>query len=244
MKFGWLLLLIVIVVSLANVLSLSNSAKVVVLGSSNQSNRSTSIYAKTASQDLQRSIWNRNKITFNTGQLRQQLLNQFPELTQVSVTLPLLTHQPIVYIEPARPALILVTANAAFLVGDSGKALLSAVQPSGLNQSDLPLVNDQSGLLVKLNHQALSASSVQFIQVITGQLTAKHYTVSTMTLPAASSEFDVRLNGQPYLLKFNLRGDARGQVGTFLATIAELHHKNIMPTNYIDIRVDGRAYYK
>jgi hypothetical protein len=66
-----------------------------------------------------------------------------------------------------------------------------------------------------------------------------------MTLPPATSELDVRVAGQPYFIKFNLQsGDARQQAGTFLATQSHLQSQNIVPSTYIDVRVDGRSYYK
>ncbi len=66
-----------------------------------------------------------------------------------------------------------------------------------------------------------------------------------MTLPVGTSELDVRLAGQPYSVKFNLEsGTARQQAGTFLATESKLKSQNVTPAEYIDVRVDGRAYYK
>ena len=65
-----------------------------------------------------------------------------------------------------------------------------------------------------------------------------------MTLPPAASELDVKIAGKPYFVKFNLQADdARRQAGTFLATQAQLQRKGITPAQYIDVRVEGRAYY-
>jgi hypothetical protein len=64
-------------------------------------------------------------------------------------------------------------------------------------------------------------------------------------LPPAASELDVQLNGRPYFVKFNLQSNnPRGEAGTFLATIAQLSRQNIVPGHYVDVRVDGRAYYQ
>jgi hypothetical protein len=91
----------------------------------------------------------------------------------------------------------------------------------------------------------LPAASVGFIQTVIAQLAAKQFVVSGMTLPAAASELDAQLAGQPYFVKFNLESDnPRGEVGTFLATIAQLRRQNIVPAKYVDVRVDGRAYYQ
>jgi hypothetical protein len=66
-----------------------------------------------------------------------------------------------------------------------------------------------------------------------------------MTLPPAASELDVQIVDQPYFIKFNLENDdPRQQVGTYIATQAYLTSQHITPAHYIDVRVDGRAYYE
>jgi len=246
-RFGLIILLLAVMASAVNILSLSTDAKILPLAtdSSRSLLRATAVYENAATQQLSRSIWNRNKITVNTSQLNRQLLSQFPELGSVSVTVPLLAHRPLVYIEPADPALILVTDNGAFVIDATGRALLKGANPAALSQPRLPVITDQSGLSLQLNRQALSADSVSFIQTVVAQLAAKQFTVSGMTLPAAASELDIHLAGQPYFVKFNLQSNnAKGEAGTFLATITQLHRQNITPSQYVDVRVDGRAYYK
>jgi hypothetical protein len=173
------------------------------------------------------------------------MLQQFPELSSVSVTLPLFSKRPIVYIQTTQPALTLAARDGSFIIGANGKALLRADQLPSTNKLSIPQVNDQSGLEVKVNQQALSSVDVSFIQTVVGQLAARHFTVASMVLPAGASELDVKLDGQPYTVKFNLEsGDARQQAGTFLATQSKLASQHITPAEYIDVRVDGRAYYK
>lgn len=246
-RFGLVLLLIALLVCTVNVLSLSTETRVLPLtgGGSVSFLHDKTVYQEAASQLLAGSIWDRNKITVNTGRINRQLLQRFPELSDVSMTLPLLSKRPIIYLQTSQPVLILITRDGSFVVGDSGKALLlTSSLPSNVNLA-LPLVTDQSGLKVALNHQALSTDNVRFIQTVSGQLAARHFTVSSMLLPTASSELDVRLTGLPYVTKFNLEsGEARQQAGTFLAAQAKLHSQGITPAQYIDVRVEGRAYYQ
>jgi cell division septal protein FtsQ len=229
-----------------NTISLTPSAKVVSLatGDSQSFLRPDSYYEPIINKLLASSIWNRNKITLNTDQINHQLLSRFPEISSASVTVPLAGHQPTVYIQPAQPVLILAASNGSFVVDASGRALLnaaSAAQPF----KGLPTLTDQSSLNVSLDHQALPADNVKFIRVVLAELAAKQYQVASMVLPPASSELDVYPAGQPYFIKFNLQNnDARQQAGTFLALAVSLKQQNITPTQYIDVRVDGRAYYK
>lgn len=243
-----LLVLGAVVASVTNILSLSADAKIMTLGTTGNRSllRPVETYQSAADQDLSASLWNRNKITIDTGQLSRQLTAQFPELKAVSITIPLLAHRPLIYIQPAQPALVLVTKNgSAFVIDTSGKVLLDHVPATKLSQLNLPTIQDQSGLRINLNSQALPADNVRFIQGIVLQLTAKQFKVSGMVLPSASSELDVNLANQPYFVKFNLQSnDPRGQAGTFLATINLLNQQHVTPAHYVDVRVSGRAYYQ
>jgi cell division septal protein FtsQ len=246
-RFGLVVLLLAVIASAANVLSLSSDAKIVPLTSSTSQTflQDQADYQTAANKLFAGSIWNRNKITVDTAHISAQLVKQFPELSSVSITLPLLAHRPLVYIQPVQPALILAATNGSFVLDTEGKALLSVTNSASLASLDLPVVTDQSGIKVSINHQALTSGDVGFIQTIIAELAAKHISVSAMTLPAAASELDAQISGQPYFVKFNLEsGDARQQAGTFLATQAHLQSQNITPTKYIDVRVDGRAYYQ
>lgn len=244
-RSGLIILLVAATISAINILTLSHQAKVLPLAgpASQQLLRDTSEYQEAAHKLLAGSVWNRNKITVDTGEVRRHMLTQFPELADVSITIPLLAHRPIVYVEPAQPALILTASNGNFVLDTTGKALLRVEAVSA--QLHLPTVTDQTGVAATLNRRALPANDVEFIQEITAQLVAKQFTVATMAIPASSSQLDVQLAGQPYTIKFNLqRGQAREQAGTFLAMIAELAKQGILPGRYVDVRVEGRAYYQ
>jgi hypothetical protein len=246
-RFGLIILLIAGLASVVNVVSLSNQAKVLplVAADSGAFLRDTKVYETAATKLLAESVWNKNKITVDTGHISRELLQQYPELASVSVTIPLLAHRPLVYIQPGEPALILLGANGAFVIDNTGKALLKGDDVKAIGQPDLPLVNDQSRLRLELNKQALPASTVSFIREVKLQLAAKQFTAAEMNLPAAASQLDVKIAGQPYYIKFNLQTDtARQQAGTFLATITQLQKQNVTPSQYVDVRVPGRAYYQ
>jgi hypothetical protein len=248
LRLGLRLLYLIIFLVAASLLILSPNAKIITLNNGGQTLlREQNIYQGVANQLLAGSIWNRNKLTINTAQLKQQMQDRFPELAGVTVTLPLLSRQPVVHIEPARPVLVLTGAdNGALVIDANGKAILRTdADSSALQQLKLPQLEDQSGFSVQANRQVLAASQVRFIQNIVTQLQAKGFAVSGMTLPPASSELDVHIAGQPYLVKFNLQSDnPREQAGTFLATINTLKHQNIVPAKYVDARIAGRAYYQ
>lgn len=248
-RFGLVVLLIALLASAINVLSLSSDARVVPLTADGSQSflKDTQVYQTAADKLLAGSVWNRNKLTVNTDGISHQLLKEFPELSDVSVTLPLLSKRPTVYVQTAQPALVLVSVNGSFILDTDGKALLNAADLQAQSRQKLPLVTDQSGLDVTLNQQALPSDNVSFIRTVAAELAARHVGISAMVLPRGTSELDVHISNQPYFVKFNLQsgsGDAREQAGTFLATQSQLQRQNVTPSQYIDVRVDGRAYYK
>jgi hypothetical protein len=230
-----------------NILSVSTKPEILPLDTSNQAlltPQNKLIYQNAASKILSSSIWNENKITVDTGGLSRKLMAEFPQISSVSMTLPLLSRTPIIYIDHGKPTLILVKSNSAYVVDQNGRAMYKGANAQSFSVGTSPIVTDQSGLPVKLDSQVIPTTYIAFIQTVSNQLQANNMQVSSMTLPASSSELDVGIVGQPYIIKFNLENnDPRQQVGTFLATIAQLQSQNITPSKYVDVRIDGRAYY-
>ena len=201
---------------------------------------------KNAAADiLKSSLLNRNKITLSTSELSSRMANQFPELSSVRTSLPVLTHRVTLYATSAEPVMILANQSGSYALDVSGVALLTGAQLSSLSSLNLPLITDESNVPVKIRRQALTSNNVGFILTVLAQLKAKKIAVSSVSLPAGASEVDVHLEGQPYFVKFNLQSNSsRQQVGTFLAVYNRLNDQSIQPGQYVDVRVDGRAYYK
>lgn len=208
--------------------------------------RSQDVYREAAGAVLADSFANTNKLTINTDKIAQDLQKQFPELDYVSVVLPVFGRKPAVHIQTASPALILATnqAGGVFLVDESGRAIMDASKVSASVKQKLPVVQDESGLPVTIGRGVLPQGNVDFITEVIGQLSAKGVKISAMTLPAGASELDIRVEGQPYMVKFNLRGDARVEAGAFLAVKQHLEREQKTPSSYIDVRVDNKAYYR
>jgi len=197
-----------------------------------------------AANELFGSLWNRNKITADTNGVATELRERYPELRAVSVSLPIVGTHPTVYIHPSRPALVLVTRNGVYLLNNEGRALMNGNQVPSLGKLGIPVVDDQSGVPVELGRIALPAATVAAIEEIAGQLKAKQISLTSMALVAGSTELHIKIAGAGYIIKFSTYGPARAEAGTYLATKRKLDAARIMPKEYIDVRVAGRAYYK
>lgn len=234
-----------LIISLGYILRLDTNPKISLAGSTNGlSLRTTNTYQQAARSVLNRSWFNRNKLTVDTGSVERQLKQQFPELEDIAVTLPLLGHRPVIRIAVVQPAILLVSNGNLAVIAGNGQAVASGPSLNGAALKTLPRVQDDSGLRVQVGGSALPAAQVSFIQGLVAQLNAQKISVQSLTLPAAANQVDVRLQGQPYFLKFNTTLDARQQVGAFLATKQKLDSEHITPAEYIDFRVEEKVFYK
>ncbi|MEO7364542.1 MAG: hypothetical protein ABIV43_03490 [Candidatus Saccharimonadales bacterium] len=244
-RFGLGILLVVLAVCAVNVLRLSSDVRLEQLGPVNRSSlfHHQSDYQRTLNQLLSDSLLNHNKITVNTSELSLRLLSAYPELSSATVTIPLLSHRPTLYISYTEPALILHNQTGSYVIDTDGKTL--APTSSEAVALGLPTVADQSGFVLASNKQVLASADVRFIQQVVAGLKAKQVTTGELTLPPAANELDVAIAGQPYYVKFNLHATgANLQIGSFLAVQQHLAGRSTTPGKYIDVRVDGRAYYQ
>jgi len=245
-RFGLLLVILAVAVALISIMNLSTDPKVIPADDrSGAFLHPVSLYEQAAQKLFQNSIWNQNKLTVDTANISAQLRHEFPELSLVTITLPLVGHRPIIYIAQAEPALLLQTNDGrAYIVDNTGR-LIGTANTNAAVSLHLLNVRDTSNTSTSLGQLAVASDTVQFIQAVQYQIAQKGLGVSTYVLPAGTSELDMYLDGQHYFVKFNLADDsALQQVGTFLAVKHNLEEQGITPASYIDVRVAGRAYYK
>lgn len=245
-KLGIIILVFVVVVSQ---LVLTTHPKLVILSSTGNSDlflQSMSVYQNAADKLFSQSLGNQNKLTVDAGGISDKLKAMFPELSDVSVALPVVGNQPTVYLQPAEPTFILTANNNSYVIDNTGRALAYAQNMPAQNRASLPQVVDQSGLQAQVGSQVLPSTSITFIQTVLAQLKAQHISVSKIVLPSGSFEVDMYIAGKPYFVKFNMHdtGGALQQAGSYIAVAQNLAGKNITPSQYIDVRIDGRVYYK
>lgn len=239
---------VVVLIIFLLLVGLSSTPKIVVTGNDASKTfvRDPMVYQEAARKLFGSSALNANKLTVNTATVADQLKKQFPELRAVSISLPVIGRQPTVYVQPATPQLILRSSGSQYMLDVNGRALALVTSATKLptGKAAIPVVDDQSGLALAVGDVALPSNSVHFIAEVAGQLGAKDLVVSGWTLPAGTSQLDVRIDNAPYYVKFNLRGKAREQAGSFIAVKQRLEGQRAIPKEYIDVRVSGRVYYK
>lgn len=235
---------IVILGSLLYATTLTNSPRVVVLGgSSNKVLREVDYYEKEFTRVFGGSLFNYSKLTINTVVLARQIEREYPELENVYVSLPLIGRRPVVQLKAKQPAFILVGKNGSFLIDAHGQAI-TRTQDVNMTGLGLTTVTDDSGLEIEVGKVILPQNHIDFITTLLYQLKSKQLSVQSVTLPPISNEVHVRLQSKQYFVKFNLQGSALEQAGTLMAMQERLDAESVTPTEYIDVRVEDRAYIK
>ncbi len=200
-------------------------------------------YTQQVSSILGKSFWNGNKLTLDTAQVERQIRDKLPEIEDVSVKVPLVGRKPVIAIQLAEPAYILVPQlGNKFILDTTGRAI---VDISSLRQPPkLLAISDQSGLAINPGQQILPGSTVDFITTFIQELAYGRVAVSSLVLPSVANQLNVDIAGQKYYIKTNLQGDARLQAGTYLAVAHKLKRTHIVPRQYVDVRVEQRAFYR
>lgn len=205
---------------------------------------SISDYQPAVKEVIGRSLFSRSKLFIDTNKLAQDITAEFPELGQVSITLPLVGRRPIVEVQPVRPVLVLASPEGAFAIDANGRALADIGDISPEARGNLVHIQDQSGLKGEKGEVILPEETVGFITEIVRQLGHKKINIKSIILPPVPAEMHLRLEGQPYFVKFNVRGQGRLQAGTLFAVKERLEGEGRVPSEYIDVRVPEKAFYK
>lgn len=238
---AWLLL-VVVTVCVVKVLTLGTEPKVIILGKTDITDiygHNANEYATAMHSILSHSMANRTKLTADLSGSSSQLERQFPELQDASMTVPIIGNRPIVYVQLAEPALIVQSPKGTYALNSDGVVLAKLLN----TLPNVPVVADESGTTPSLGKQLLPGTTASFIRSIAYQLKSAKLTVSVFVLPRSSPyEMDVRLEGAKYVIRMNLVESPLEQSGAIVATIQ--HLSNNLPSQYIDVRVSGRAYFK
>lgn len=218
-------------------LLISSNPKVIV---SNTGFNSVETYKITTTEYMS-AISARNKITFDEESLVKQLQSRFPEINNVAVELPLLSPVAVVRLDITKPVFILNNSGSLFIVGDNGRAVTSAKDYASL--ADLPVVNDETGYRAVLGRQVMSEDGVKFINQLLAVCKVNGISIQSITLPPIAQEIRLRAAGDAYFVKLLLSGDANIQTGQYLAA-RERFENSEKPSEYLDVRVPGKIYYK
>lgn len=197
---------------------------------------------KAAANKLLNNISSRTKLTINEKNLADNIQKQFPEIASVKIELPLFAQNPVFRLDISAPSFNLTNGSGSYILDSQGVVVnKTSALP---NIKNLPTLDDQSGFSTQVGKHVLSSSAVNFINTVISQSKHSKISIKSMALPPLAQELDLHTNDKPYFVKFYLGGDAIVQTGQFIAARHQFDAKNIQPNEYLDVRVNGKIFYK
>lgn len=246
--FHWQLLptwlaVVAILVSAIYITTLTSNPYIVIANNEGSLARPESVYQDYARSVLKSSFFSRSKLTVDTDGAAKKIQDHFPELDSVSITVPVIARRPIVQLQASAPPFALSSKNGVYYLREDGTA---SVEVSAIKDLAAPpqIVIDQSSLPLAAGKVALPKATVASITEIIRQMKAKQIAIDQLTLPAVPDELQMRIKGLPYYVRFSTSSDPAVQAGAFLAVKQKLEGDHITPKEYVDVRVEERAYYR
>lgn len=103
---------------------------------------------------------------------------------------------------------------------------------------------DQSNTTLNAGQTVASSRFLSFVGKVVAEAKKQGLTVVQATLPLGTArEVDIRLNGVSYYFKLSVDRGAAVQIEDLVRVEKYLVGKGIVPS-YVDLRVEGRAFYK
>lgn len=178
-----------------------------------------------------------NLLTLDEGELASKLQQQDPLIRTVGVRRQW-PHSLKVSAVLKQPSMGWSTGDQRYLLDSDGTVIGSL--PGG---STLPVVNDGSNLPVQVGRQVASPRFVMFVTQLIPALSANGYQVTSLDIKDTTFDLTVSTN-KGYKLIFDTSRPVTDEMGDLKSVLALLAVQKRAPTQYLDLRIAGRAYYK
>lgn len=235
-----LLLLAVVIIFVIRIVQLTPQVQISI--TNNNGSQSVAGYQSLVNKYLSSNWLDNNKITFNKNSLISLIKGQFPDVKTVKIKTSWFSSRITVSITIYQSQIFLSTIYNAGVVNSSGKV----ISLGHTDMNSMAVVNYPVNIRLKIGTNILTSQDIYFIETVNYELNLKKIKVNQFLVQSGAEELDAYIQSTPsYYVKFNLiSGDALQQTGTYLALIHNLSLSHISPNQYIDVRIDGRAYYK
>jgi len=188
---------------------------------------------------LKSSLAGKNWLFLDTNSLKGRLQKTFTgqEAIMVEKQFP---NKLIVKTDEQKSAIVWKTGSKKYIVSINGR-VMSELQ--GDNNTGLAVLTDGSSLPVDVGNKILSRDFVNFAIKVGDYVKAKSLGPEQIYITETTKELLVKTTAG-YEIKFNTEETPDAQLRSLQATLDLLVSQNKQATQYIDLRVPGRAFYK
>lgn len=183
--------------------------------------------------------YEKNIFMFDSDYYEKEIVSKIPEIKQVIIYKGFPNAIKIVILEHEK-SLVWKSAEKYYLISSKGYAYKD-ITPSKDLYNDLPLVEDHAAVLVSENQQLVGPSFVAFIQNVDSQI-KEVANLEPIKFNITETTVDVFLEtDKGFYIKFDSMRSSKKQLDNLVKVLKE---KGQDVHEYIDLRIDGWAYYK
>jgi cell division septal protein FtsQ len=183
---------------------------------------------------LSASFLGSNSLFVNPDEIGKRLKTNNYQLENVQVERRLLGGI-LVTVSEQRATLQWRSGSSVFVLSGNGKAY---AQLDNLDKG-LPVVEDSTNLPVRIGQKVVPSSFVAFVQKVDPQLASLGLQSTNKSVAETTTELYVKTN-KGYVIKLDTTRSLESQISDLRAVLA----KKISPSEYVDLRIAGRVFYK
>ena len=237
-KLGAFFVILAIFISLISIFLFQFISKVSVVSNESKS-QNLSKYEKSVEEYLNINPSERILSNLNKNALLESLQKDYPEVLSISdIKFNGLTSYKI-YLDFRKPVASWLVDGKEFFVDSEGVSF-------SVNNFEKPSLNiiDDSGAIVSNGKNVASSSFFSFIGKLVSAANKQGLEVSKIRIPPLSlRQVEVSVKGVSYFARMSTADSAEGQIINFKKAIEYFRTHKISP-NYIDLRIEGKGYYK
>ena len=237
-KLGAFFVILAIFISLISIFLFQFISKVSVVSNESKS-QNLSKYEKSVEEYLNINPSERILSNLNKNALLESLQKDYPEVLSISdIKFNGLTSYKI-YLDFRKPVASWLVDGKEFFVDSEGVSF-------NVNNFEKPSLNiiDDSGAIVSNGKNVASSSFFSFIGKLVSAANKQGLEVSKIRIPPLSlRQVEVSVKGVSYFARMSTADSSEGQIINFKKAIEYFRAHKISP-NYIDLRIEGKGYYK
>lgn len=237
-KLGAFFVILAIFISLISIFLFQFISKVSVVSNESKS-QNLSKYEKSVEEYLNINPSERILSNLNKNALLESLQKDYPEVLSISdIKFNGLTSYKI-YLDFRKPVASWLVDGKEFFVDSEGVSF-------NINNFEKPSLNiiDDSGAIVSNGKNVASSSFFSFIGKLVSAANKQGLEISKIRIPPLSlRQVEVSVKGVSYFARMSTADSAEGQIINFKKAIEYFITHKISP-NYIDLRIEGKGYYK
>jgi hypothetical protein len=239
---SWLILFVLLTLLTLAIYSsiLSSSGHIIIKG---PVYRSAKEYQAIADPLIRGNILNRIKFFFNEKDLQYKLGQMIPESQSVNVSSSILSRHPTITLYTSEPMAIFQQSDQNSLIMSTRGKLIIYTDQTKLPTSGLAIINNNTGVIGVESQQFISPEEAQAISRLLNQFAAEKSPI-ILELTNTPHELVVKEAGRGYKVRFLMNDDIVLQFGAMRATQNQLLKNHQNPSEYLDVRLVEKVYYK